>query len=152
MGGAILHQIVRLEMRSCPNPYRVQSGNCVWPQVCVFAFHFFSAISRDIHTVAVYVAVLMEPTSAELCELSKPGALLKWVGVPEATAPAHVVTKGCSCRHGFALLIAVCIVWDLTLKSLLHIPSCSMIYDPQTPPAVHAPTEYLMNFLTEHTT
>ena len=54
--------------------------------VCVSLF--FSAISGDIHTVEVYVAVLMEPTSAELCELSKPGALLKWVGVPEANAPA----------------------------------------------------------------
>ena len=54
--------------------------------VCVSLF--FSAISRDIHTVAVYVTVLMEPTSAGLCELLKPGALLKWVGVPEANAPA----------------------------------------------------------------
>ena len=51
-------------------------------------FAFLFAISRDIHTVAVYAAVFMEPTSAELCELSKPGALLKRVGVPEANAPA----------------------------------------------------------------
>ena len=40
------------------------------------------------HTVAVYAIVLMEPTSAELCELAKLGALLKWVGVPEANALA----------------------------------------------------------------
>ena len=46
------------------------------------------AISRDIHTVVVYVVVLMEPTSAQLCELSKLGALLTWVGVPEANALA----------------------------------------------------------------
>ena len=46
------------------------------------------SISRDIHTVAVYVVVFMEPTSAELCELSKLDALLKWVGVPEANALA----------------------------------------------------------------
>ena len=52
----------------------------------------FFAISRDIHTIAVYVAVLMEPTSAEVCELSKLGALLKWVGVPEVNAPA--IRKG----------------------------------------------------------
>ena len=45
-------------------------------------------ISRDIHTVADHVVVLMEPTSAELCELSKLGALLKWVGVLEANALA----------------------------------------------------------------
>ena len=87
MGGAILHQIVRLEMPSCPSPFRVQSDNCVWLPF-VFRFSFLFAISRDIHTVAVYVAVLMELASAELCELSKPGALLKWVGVPEANAPA----------------------------------------------------------------
>ena len=30
----------------------------------------------------------MEPASAELCELSKPSALLKWVGVPEVNALA----------------------------------------------------------------
>ena len=54
--------------------------------VCVFV-HIFG-FSRDIHTVAVHVVVLMEPTSAELCKLSKLGALLKWVGVPEANAPA----------------------------------------------------------------
>ena len=45
-------------------------------------------ISRDIHTVVDHVVVLMEPTSAELCELSKLGALLKWVGVLEANALA----------------------------------------------------------------
>ena len=54
--------------------------------VCVLPYFF--AISRDIHAVAVFVVVLMEPTSAELCGLSKLGALLTWVGVPEANALA----------------------------------------------------------------
>ena len=45
-------------------------------------------IARDINTSAVYVAVFMEPTSAEVCELSKLGAFLDWVGIPEVHAPA----------------------------------------------------------------
>ena len=35
-----------------------------------------------------FVAVLMEPTSTELCELSMLGTLRTWVGVPEANALA----------------------------------------------------------------
>ena len=110
MGGAILHQIVRLGMLSCPNPFRIQSGHCVWPQfvfcrMC-FVFVLFFAISRDIHTVAVYVVVLMEHTSAELCELSKLGALLKWVGVPEASALAVVARVGDNCASVVSLAIS----------------------------------------------
>ena len=88
MGGAILHQIVRLEMPSCPNPFRVQSDNCVWPPF-VFRFSFLFAISRDIHTVVVHVASCPHGTYVgRTLRVVKLSALLKWVGVPEANAPA----------------------------------------------------------------
>ena len=57
-------------------------------RVLICVLRRFFQISRDIHTSAVYVAVFMEPTSAEVCELSKLGVFLDWVGVPEANAPA----------------------------------------------------------------
>ena len=79
---------IKLCALKCPR-VRILSGperQCVWPQF-VFRFSFLQFPETG-HTVAVYVDVLMEPMSAELCELSKPGALLKWVGVPEANAPA----------------------------------------------------------------
>ena len=60
------------------------------------------AISRDIHTVAVYAVVLMEHTPAELCELSNLGALLKWVGVPEVkrTRLRWLLASGTIVRRG----------------------------------------------------
>ena len=55
--------------------------------VCVLPLLF--GVSNFLrHTVADHAVVFMEPTPAELCELSKLGALLKWVGVPAANALA----------------------------------------------------------------